>query len=457
MNYKYVQPQQLVVPSSPIPIQNSISNNIVINNNTINNKSSTVPSPTSTSPTSSNTTNNTLTTLPPAKLEHVLDDICSRFLNSPAEDLESTERLFFLLEEAHWYYEDFYRSHYAGLPTFKLKQFAEVIFRHCILLHPYLVQIDNIFGNFQDYKFKIPVCGSIILNEAQDKILLVKGWSKSSTWGFPRGKIAKDETEVECAIREVYEEVGFDLSSKIAKDDFITLTLREQKIKLFIVSGISESTNFVTRTRNEISKIQWHSLDSLHSNPQSFYTIIPFLRELTKILRNKNRNNKVTSPTRSNSTSQPNNFSNNITTTNNNKSNPTTRSNGKNVSSKPFTPQTNKTSSVAPNSNRNVNTAPKPFTRSSQNITNNTNTFINNKNVSIARKLNYSPQAQHKTISHIEQRTTPIPTQLFTINPIQSGHNCAEVADFTQDKNSLLNFTFNADDIMTCFDEQILV
>jgi len=37
----------------------------------------------------------------------VLEDICTRFLlNCPAEEYDSFERLFFQIEEAHWFYSD---------------------------------------------------------------------------------------------------------------------------------------------------------------------------------------------------------------------------------------------------------------------------------------------------------------------------------------------------------------
>jgi mRNA-decapping enzyme subunit 2 len=37
----------------------------------------------------------------------VLEDICSRFLlNCPEEEYDSFERLFFQIEEAHWFYSD---------------------------------------------------------------------------------------------------------------------------------------------------------------------------------------------------------------------------------------------------------------------------------------------------------------------------------------------------------------
>lgn len=31
----------------------------------------------------------------------------------------------------------------------------------------------------------------------------MKGWKSSAGWGFPKGKINKDEPEAPCAIREV--------------------------------------------------------------------------------------------------------------------------------------------------------------------------------------------------------------------------------------------------------------
>ena len=35
-----------------------------------------------------------------------------------------------------------------------------------------------------------------------DKCLLVKGWRAADGWGFPTGKINKDEADDSCAVRE---------------------------------------------------------------------------------------------------------------------------------------------------------------------------------------------------------------------------------------------------------------
>lgn len=41
-------------------------------------------------------------------LEQALDDVETRFLyNLPAQELAQTDRLFFQIEQAFWYYEDF--------------------------------------------------------------------------------------------------------------------------------------------------------------------------------------------------------------------------------------------------------------------------------------------------------------------------------------------------------------
>lgn len=99
--------------------------------------------------------------------------------------------------------QDFCRDRDQSLPSLSLKAFAAMIFKHC----PGLAHLQNdkhlIFAQFSAYKQAVPVMGAIMLNAAMDKCLLVRGYKEGSAWGFPRGKISKDETDAECAIREV--------------------------------------------------------------------------------------------------------------------------------------------------------------------------------------------------------------------------------------------------------------
>lgn len=91
------------------------------------------------------------------------------------------------------------------------------------------------------------------MNQSLTKVLLVKGWSSRSSWGFPKGKINKDEPEITCAIREVEEETGFDLTGWVNENDYFEITRREQKTKLYIARGIPEDTVFAPKVRKEIS------------------------------------------------------------------------------------------------------------------------------------------------------------------------------------------------------------
>jgi len=140
----------------------------------------------------------------------------------------------------------------------------------------------------------VPVYGGIILNPAMDKCVLVKGWSKNATWGFPKGKVNKNEGEMACAAREVYEEVGFDASQLINEDDTITATINnndnEQTIKLYIIAGVPEDTVFETQTRKEISKICWFSVRELpvSSMPgRDFFLVRPFVKQLNEWIKSR--------------------------------------------------------------------------------------------------------------------------------------------------------------------------
>ncbi|KAG5557491.1 hypothetical protein RHGRI_007656 [Rhododendron griersonianum] len=138
--------------------------------------------------------------LPPQEL---LDDLCSRFvLNVPKEDQQSFERILFLVEYAHWFYEDNSVENNPSLKSFTLKEFTSLMFNSCDVLRPYVAHIDDIFKDFTSYKVRVPVTGAIILDESYERCLLVKGW-KGTSWSFPRGKKNKDEEDHTCAIREV--------------------------------------------------------------------------------------------------------------------------------------------------------------------------------------------------------------------------------------------------------------
>ncbi|KAG2207919.1 hypothetical protein INT47_010903 [Mucor saturninus] len=221
-----------------------------------------------------------------ATFEEILDDLSSRFIiNVPEAELSSVER---------------------------------ICFQHCPLLHQWAHEHERAYADFMQYRFRIPVCGAIILNANLDKCVLVKGWSSKSGWGFPKGKINQDEEYDCCAIREVLEETGYDVGPLLKKPDYIELTMREQRIRLYIIQGVPEDTLFIPRTRKEISQISWIKLDDLptyktteprpgngslnyvKSGPYRFYMVVPFMNKLRqfvnqrkKILRKDHKAEKI--------------------------------------------------------------------------------------------------------------------------------------------------------------------
>ncbi|KAG4127407.1 hypothetical protein ERO13_D10G214000v2 [Gossypium hirsutum] len=225
--------------------------------------------------------------LPPQEL---LDDLCSRFvLNVPKEDQQSFERILFLVEYAHWFYEDNTVEKNPSLKSLNLKEFTSLLFNSCDVLRPYVAHIDDIFKDFTDYKVRVPVTGAIILDETYERCILVKGW-KGTSWSFPRGKKNKDEEDHACAIREVLEETGFDVSALLNKDEYIEVIFGQQRVRLYIIAGVKDDTPFAPLTKKEISEIAWHRIDDLQPATNEvisrgitglkLYMVAPFLASL---------------------------------------------------------------------------------------------------------------------------------------------------------------------------------
>ena len=161
------------------------------------------------------------------------------------------------------------------------------------------------FQEFLAYKTRVPVRGAILVNHDLDSVVLVRGWKKGASWSFPRGKINKDEPDLDCAIREVYEETGYNVrdAGLVPGDEdvkYIEMSMRDQHVRLYVFRDVPMDTYFEPRTRKEISKIQWYKLSELptqkrgknnqqdaiagdlanHAN--KFYMVAPFIHGLKK-------------------------------------------------------------------------------------------------------------------------------------------------------------------------------
>ncbi|KAK3710364.1 hypothetical protein QZH41_002803 [Actinostola sp. cb2023] len=90
--------------------------------------------------------------------------------------------------------------------------------------------------------------------------------SKTS-WGFPKGKVNKDEDEFECAIREVCEETGFDMRNYADPENYIEHKIHDHPdIQWFEIEYLPTHKKDTTCT------------EYLNCNPSAFFMVIPFVK-----------------------------------------------------------------------------------------------------------------------------------------------------------------------------------
>lgn len=176
------------------------------------------------------------------------------------------------------FYDDFYADNYDFLPRLGFKEFTREIFNHCPLFSGMKNNVDKILEYYRMYKSKIKVCGCVILNHDMSKILLVCSWGNTS-WSLPRGKLNENESDIDCAIRETYEETGYDVSSKMIYDgsNVIESSTGSKAITLYIVPNVNENIVFKPLSRKEISDIKFFPLNQI---PNDSFAVKEFLRPI---------------------------------------------------------------------------------------------------------------------------------------------------------------------------------
>ncbi|KGR00938.1 mRNA-decapping enzyme subunit 2 [Candida albicans P57072] len=223
-------------------------------------------------------------------LDRVLEDLLVRFVvNVPEEDLSSIERIMFQIEEAQWFYADFVRQLNPDLQSMKMKTFSTKILEKCPLIWKW-GDPQEALSKFGKYKSTIPVRGVALFNKDLNKVVLVKG-TESNSWSFPRGKISKDESDIDCAVREVEEETGFNCRHLIDENDCIERNIRGKNYKIYLVKNVPEDTLFEAPTY-EISQIKWFDIKTIQkkckTNPNTFFIVGTILKPMTKWI-NKNK------------------------------------------------------------------------------------------------------------------------------------------------------------------------
>ncbi|PIO69501.1 Dcp2, box A domain protein [Teladorsagia circumcincta] len=232
----------------------------------------------------------------------VLQDLSFRFLaNIPDEEKSDKVRMCFQVELAHWFYIDFYckQEERKDCAQMGMREFARQIFKHCDELAPYAAHVDQVIDEWRWYKSTVPTYGAILLDETLNHVLLVQGfYASKNSWGFPKGKVNEGEEPRSCAVREVFEETGFNFGDHRPRggEKKLQKFLNETMVRLYIVPDVPTDFPFAPQTRNEIRKIQWFNVwdlptdrnDQVHRlgnlSNHNFYTVMPFVQDLQKYI-----------------------------------------------------------------------------------------------------------------------------------------------------------------------------
>ncbi len=108
-------------------------------------------------------------------------------------------------------------------------------------------------------------CGTICISD--EKVLVIR--QKQGFYGFPKGHVEEDETEVETAIRETKEETNID----VLVDESLRFSLS------YVVNDIidKEVVYFIAKPQNENIRIQESELlDATWVNIDDVYNILTF-------------------------------------------------------------------------------------------------------------------------------------------------------------------------------------
>jgi mRNA-decapping enzyme subunit 2 len=261
-----------------------------------------------------NTTNN------PAYVD-ALEDVHTRFLlNLPPRELETADRIFFQLEQAWWFYEDFLADSCDKLPHFlQFKPFAAQLFQYSPLLPS--TKFHEMWNEFAAYKRQISTYGCILLSQDYQKVVLCQLY-KSETYTFPAGKVNQGEVGLAAACRETYEETGFDplcgagvtkvwcttrsncvttnttgtdnnnnnTTDDTTSNNKITWSVSEADALVFqddsgksrtcfVCYNVPEDFPFEPVARKEVQNVSWHPLDQL---PRKTFAVLPFLGQLKR-------------------------------------------------------------------------------------------------------------------------------------------------------------------------------
>ncbi len=117
--------------------------------------------------------------------------------------------------------------------------------------------------------YRIDVTCAII--EIEDKVLVVQRSEKMNLplkWEFPGGKVKKDESNIQCVVREIKEELDIDIEiSKKLNNSIFNYNNNSIRLIPFIAKKIggelklNEHKNFIFLEKKDLLNLDWAEAD----------------------------------------------------------------------------------------------------------------------------------------------------------------------------------------------------
>jgi len=131
------------------------------------------------------------------------------------------------------------------------------------------------WNNFTSNYKLVEAAGGLVKNQNGDWLFIYR----NGMWDLPKGKLEKDESIEECAVREVAEECGIDEPTiiKPLSTTYHTYTLKGKRIlkpTYWYLMKSSDNSDLIPQTEEGITDVKWLSVkDALELAKDSFGSI----------------------------------------------------------------------------------------------------------------------------------------------------------------------------------------
>lgn len=158
------------------------------------------------------------------------------------------------VQTLHWTYLDDLVPRRSDLPRLREREFVVRVL--AVLGHGFDEAVE-MHKSYQLVQWRRPVCGTVLIHPDRTSVLMVRGWSPTCNWSFPKGKLETGETELACAARETLEETGLDVSDLLSDDARVELPIAGKTVTLFFAVLDRVPSQLTPHTSYEIAEARF--------------------------------------------------------------------------------------------------------------------------------------------------------------------------------------------------------